>query len=266
MQIHQTGNSVGTSIYNAYSYCNFGWGKHIHKCYELVMVKSGTLKATINGKEIVLAASSALLVAPYFLHSYEPSEDCVYHIAVFSANHAQAFDNKMKNSQADDYSFFFLPAQWTFLEQTLFPHSATKDSRVVKQPNPDFFAIKSCIYMMASRFCSTRKLSPKNKDYSMLVRIVEYVEENFTQDISLASLAHNLGYDYEYVSRIFNRVFNLNLKTLINMYRCEHAENLIVNTDLPLTLVAMNSGFQSIRSFNRVFKEITGKSPSALRK
>jgi AraC-like DNA-binding protein len=58
----------------------------------------------------------------------------------------------------------------------------------------------------------------------------------------------------------------MNLKTLINTYRCEYAENLIESTNLPLSVIAMDSGFQSIRSFNRIFKDTIGKTPSSIRK
>ena len=264
MQIHQTDNSIGAKIYNAFSYTNFGWGTHIHKCYELIMVKSGTLHARLNGENITICENEALLVPPYHLHSYEKNENCTYHIAVFSSDYVPSFDQKMKNYDPNDYTIHFEKEEWDFLEKHLFP--ALIDYNVVKHPTPDEFLIKSCLYLMASRFVSLKTFERKSKDYSLFLNIVSYIEENFTQDISLSSLAQNLGYDDEYVSRTFNKLFNTNLKTLINMYRCEYAENLIETTDQPLTSIAMNSGFQSIRSFNRVFKEITGKNPSAIRR
>ena len=46
----------------------------------------------------------------------------------------------------------------------------------------------------------------------------------------------------------------------------ERAKELITETDAPLSVIAMNCGFQSIRSFNRVFAEMTGAVPSDLRK
>ena len=266
MQIHQSANSIGGKIYNAFSYRDHGWGTHIHKCYELVLVKNGTLTATLNGEKLMVKKGEALLIPPYFLHSFSKNTDCTYLIIVFSANYVPSFDNKLKNLQSENHIINFEQSEWDLLEKTLFPNQLQDGQCVLKQPNPDEFAIKSCLYLVASRYMNSRTLSPKNKDYSLLVRIVSYIEENFTQDLTLSSLAQSVGYDDEYVSRSFNRVFNINLKTLINMYRCEYAQNLIETTDTSLTEIAMNSGFQSIRSFNRVFRQIVGKNPSSLRK
>jgi transcriptional regulator GlxA family with amidase domain len=48
----------------------------------------------------------------------------------------------------------------------------------------------------------------------------------------------------------------------VNLFRVDAATELLQHTDLPITEIALQSGFQSIRNFNRVFLEITGKTPS----
>ena len=50
----------------------------------------------------------------------------------------------------------------------------------------------------------------------------------------------------------------------VNLYRVERATNLLMNTDMSITEIALSSGFQSIRSFNRVYLELTGLSPSMM--
>lgn len=264
MQIHQITNSIGLKIFNTFSYSNLGWNNHIHKCYELIMVAKGVLYGEINGKPFSLKKNQAMLVPPYFIHSYKKDEDCVYHIAVFSSDYVPAFDKKIKNLQPNNYLLSFSKEEWNYIEKRFFP--ALVASPCVQHPIPDEFTIKSCLYLMASCFIRTKEFTQKSKDYSILLRIVSYIEENFSQNISLSTLAENLSYDKAYVSRIFSRVFHINLKTFINMYRCEYAENLVESTSLPLSAIAMDSGFQSIRSFNRIFKEITGKTPSSIRK
>ena len=264
MQVHQITNSIGSKIFNSFSYSNFGWNNHIHKCYELLMVKKGILHAKINGKHFSIKKNEAMLVPPYFIHSYKKDSNCVYLIAVFSSDYVSSFDKKIKNLQPNDYFLNFKKEEWDFIEKRLFP--SRLDGAFIQHPTPDEFTIKSCLYLMASCFINSKEFTQKSKDYSIFLRIVSYVEENFLHDISLSTLAENLSYDKSYVSRIFNNVFNINIKTFINMYRCEYAETLIETTNLSFSAIAMDSGFQSIRSFNRVFKDITGKTPSSIRK
>ena len=109
MQIHQSANSIGGKIYNAFSYRDHGWGTHIHKCYELVLVKNGTLTATLNGEKLMVKKGEALLIPPYFLHSFSKNTDCTYLIIVFSANYVPSFDNKLKNLQSENHIINFIP-------------------------------------------------------------------------------------------------------------------------------------------------------------
>ncbi|MBQ8345164.1 MAG: helix-turn-helix transcriptional regulator [Clostridia bacterium] len=93
-----------------------------------------------------------------------------------------------------------------------------------------------------------------------------YMEKNFVSDITLRDVAKSLGYNYEYISREFNKILGISFKTMLNQYRCERARYLIETTDQSLTEVAEQSGFQSIRSFNRVFKQQLGILPSELKR
>ena len=97
----------------------------------------------------------------------------------------------------------------------------------------------------------------------MLVQILEYVSQNFQEDISLQSIARALGYNYQYLSKIFNRTMNINFKTLVNHYRFEYArQQLLNNPEKSISEIAFESGFQSIRSFNRIYREISGSTPN----
>ena len=91
------------------------------------------------------------------------------------------------------------------------------------------------------------------------------MEENYTDPITLHTLADTLSYEYHYLSRVLRENLHIRFRTLVNQYRCERAKEMITESDLSLSDVAMNCGFQSIRSFNRVFLEITGITPSAMR-
>ena len=68
------------------------------------------------------------------------------------------------------------------------------------------------------------------------------------------------------LSRIFNHTFGVNFKTMLNQYRTDYALELLRDSDLSLSAIAFESGFQSIRSFDHVFRESLGRSPKEFRK
>ena len=68
------------------------------------------------------------------------------------------------------------------------------------------------------------------------------------------------------MSRHFKNVFNTNFTDFINMYRLETAVKLLDETNANITEIALESGFQSVRSFHSFFKKTMGLSPSEYRK
>jgi AraC-like DNA-binding protein len=83
--------------------------------------------------------------------------------------------------------------------------------------------------------------------------------------LSREMMAKELGLSDHQVSRIINTYFRKNLNELVNEYRVEEAKQRLKTEDTQITVIAFEVGFNSIASFNRVFKEMVGSSPSAYR-
>ena len=96
--------------------------------------------------------------------------------------------------------------------------------------------------------------------------IVAYIEENYKKPITLGELSAHLGYDYCYLSKAFKRLFSMPFNDYVNTFRTDCALDLLTKTNMTVTEIAFESGFQSIRSFNYVFKNQTGRSPADFRK
>ncbi|MCR5117584.1 MAG: AraC family transcriptional regulator [Lachnospiraceae bacterium] len=99
-----------------------------------------------------------------------------------------------------------------------------------------------------------------------MIAVTDYIKNNLTaDDLSQATMAEMAGISKDYFSRIFKSVTGTNYSKWLNMIRLEKAIELLSVNDRSLTEVAMLSGFQSIPSFNRVFKEEKGMSPGDYR-
>lgn len=80
-----------------------------------------------------------------------------------------------------------------------------------------------------------------------------------------ADLARELKIPESVVSRIINLHFGKSLPQLLNERRVEDAKRMLAETDAPIKIVATESGFNSLASFNRIFRDATGKTPSLYR-
>ena len=90
--------------------------------------------------------------------------------------------------------------------------------------------------------------------------------QNYTGSLTLEQMARDLGYNYTYLSAYFNQRLHTGFQDFVNQYRVSHAAMLLQGSSIPVTQVAEQCGFGTIRSFNRVFLKSLGMSPSAFRK
>ena len=95
---------------------------------------------------------------------------------------------------------------------------------------------------------------------------VKYIAANFRNPISLTSMASDLGYSPYTLSRVFLGRFHKKFNQYLNEIRLEYACALLLYTNQTITDVYMNAGFESQRTFNRVFLEEYHMSPRKYRK
>jgi AraC-like DNA-binding protein len=106
------------------------------------------------------------------------------------------------------------------------------------------------------------------KDIEMAIRIENLLfRQKVYQEASYgrAEMARELGITESSLSRIVNQHFDKTVPTLLNQLRVEDAKQLLRQTTADITTVAGEAGFNSIATFNRVFKGIEGISPSEYR-
>ncbi|MFP4312898.1 MAG: helix-turn-helix domain-containing protein [Alphaproteobacteria bacterium] len=82
---------------------------------------------------------------------------------------------------------------------------------------------------------------------------------------SRSDLARELGVSETVVSRIINLHFQKSLPQLLNEYRVEDAKRLLKETDATITIIAREVGFNSMASFNRVFRDMAKITPTEFR-
>ncbi len=99
-----------------------------------------------------------------------------------------------------------------------------------------------------------------------IISVTDYIKNNLTaEDLSQGTMADMAGISKDYFSRVFKNVTGMNYSKWLNTIRLEKATELLSQNDLTLTEVAMLSGFQSIPSFNRVFRDEKGMAPREYR-
>ena len=92
--------------------------------------------------------------------------------------------------------------------------------------------------------------------------LLDHIDEHYSEDLTLEHAADMLHFSPSHFSKTFKKLMGMNYVTYVNMVRIEHAVQLLNGSKHRMTDIALECGFSNIRSFNRVFKEITGYTPS----
>lgn len=89
----------------------------------------------------------------------------------------------------------------------------------------------------------------------IVMDVVSYMAAHYKEELTLNSTASDLGVSPYVLSRVFSGTFHTNFNTYINEMRLKYAGNLLKYSEMPITEVALESGFSSLRTFNRFCKE-----------
>lgn len=104
---------------------------------------------------------------------------------------------------------------------------------------------------------------------AVVERAVRLITEEGALDGSgstVEALAERVGIGARQLSRLFQKHLGASPLQIAKTARVQRAKRLLTETDLPITNIALQSGFGSLRRFNAVFQEVYKRPPSAIRR
>jgi len=128
----------------------------------------------------------------------------------------------------------------------------------------DFVNWKDAVNYLMRLTDTLFQLMDENEDVhnnQAMERIEQYIHRNLQEDLSLQVLADVGGFNASYLSRIFKQKYHCNLYDYITRERISLARKLLTETDKKIYVIAQDTGYQTVSSFNRVFKKSEGISP-----
>jgi AraC-like DNA-binding protein len=122
--------------------------------------------------------------------------------------------------------------------------------------------------MMSPRATQFTQVSLRNGNRAEPVEIWrarQFIHEHSDEELSLTKVAKFVNVSPNYLSERFKEVAGINFVDYIARTRIEKARELLENSNLRISEIAFAVGFQSLSQFNRVFKNLTRKSPTQFR-
>ena len=96
-------------------------------------------------------------------------------------------------------------------------------------------------------------------------KVREYIDAHFQEDISLQDIAGAFGYSDVYFCKLFKQNFGMNFIGFLNEYRMNRAKELLKDPLINIKDISAEAGYRDANYFTRVFKRMTGMTPSEYR-
>lgn len=248
--------SIDPKYFKAARHIDVNCQLHLHYSMEIVFVSRGELIMNVNGKDRHIYAGQATLMLPFEQHSFLSPETSECLVIEFSPEITADFYEQVKNK--------------ILLTEVFEPEAEAVSlcNYLLSRGDLTDVSIKAALYPILSdllykcKFVSGGKIIDKT-----FIEAVKYIHQNYMySEISLTSAAKALGVHSVYLSRIFTKNADMSFTSYVNLIRCNCvAQQLCKDSDSSFSELALNSGFGSIRSFNRVFHEIFNMTPKEYR-
>lgn len=151
------------------------------------------------------------------------------------------------------------------LEQTLaqlLPIMDQEHSVPVSHSNPFLQSLFAAVYFLLMRYFATEDPSTTASDERReFYNVVDWINQHYTQAINIQTAASRLYIPRGRLAKLFRKYSGMDMNEYINSQRINHANQLLMRGSR-ITEAATESGFQSIRTFNKIYREQMGCTPS----
>jgi len=235
--------------------------QHVHDYVEIMYIRSGSLTYNINFNDYELGAGDVIFVFPGQVHGHSASDD-VDNFALLFPKNLPIYDSAFCNMLPSDPVIHGAVSEEV---EQLFENAVnanTKDKSVYRKG-----ITQGYISLILGKLLPLLELyqPTQNDSTTAEIRLIEYCSAHYTEPLTLTKVAKELGYSPTHLSHMFTKKFKMGFSQLICAMRIDDAKKLL-RGNTKITQIALDCGFTSIRNFNRVFKEATGKTPSQYRK
>lgn len=255
-----------TGVYQNDSQCNL----HMHEDIELLYVKNGPFYCTVDDRTYEMAEGDTVFINSRIPHETSGKRGTSVILVQFKPERfTEAGDSRIIR-----YSI---------------SHAAGQESRIAVLHDPELgqavvdvnregfseleansFFVRSAIYrILGILYRNHHIVNPEallsSRDAQRLMPALRYINENYPEDITLASISAQIGFEESYTCRLFRSAIGTTFTEYLNFVRIYQAERLLTHTDKSILEIACEVGFSSSSYFTRVFRRFKYCSPGVYR-
>lgn len=236
-----------------------------YPCYQWIQCRSGAGRLFVGGNEYPIAKDQGMFLVPDEIHEYyaESSEDWVVDWVGVTGSGVKEFFEKTASML---HSGVFYVSQPDEVHETM-----ENLVEAAQSPSPiratDVSALTYGLLMNLLKFTSSASSNSIASRYSRLTPVLNYIEEHYSEAITLKELSELLGVTPQHLCTLFRKIMNTRIFEYINLVRIKKSkEALLDQPSMAIRDIAHTNGFEDVSYFCYIFKRIEKNTPGDFRK
>lgn len=223
---------------------------HLHEAIEIIYVTDGTVELGV-GKELYhMETGDFAIVFPNVIHHYQVfgvGKNKAVYLFLEPYLSPTFFDELQKYS----------PQYPIIRKEEVHTDIVNSINSLLDLEERKDLLIQAYVQIILAHVFSEMEMIDKDTigGDDLIYKVVEYVAKNFRTEMSMHKMAFELGVSKFVLSRLFAKTFHCNYNQYVNGMRLDYALTVLENTRDSITNICLEAGFESQRTFNRVFKE-----------
>lgn len=235
--------------------------EHLHNFYEMYFLIDGNIDYFVESRTYHLKPFDILLIRPHTLHKSILCKDYRHERVVLYFDR-RSVGKDILNAVEKISGMISLPNESAA--------SVFKMLNCLLSDNTDDEWHNAYQSSLVTEILITiiRGYKPGDENYAGVKfnKIIDYVKENCTEQLSLKEVAARFYISDAHLSRLFRRYTGFTFTRYINYQRIIISHSLLQNDDMSISDIAAKCGFENLTHFGRVFKQLTGYSPREYKK
>lgn len=252
---------------------------HWHPEIELTLITKGQMLYKVNHLSFLLREGQALFGNSSTLHSgyMIENQDCEYLSITFDPKLIYGYDNSSVYINyikpiTQNFSLpaipFDLSSSWHMTAIDLIKSIAGTAAEARETYELDIISgltrFWKLLYLNISE--DNMEMPSDKNNYDRIRKIISYIEENYTTQMTLEDLSQSIHICRSECSRLFKKYMNVSLFEFISRYRIEKSVDYLTNTNYSIVEIASLVGYNDSNYYTKVFRKFKGCSPKQYRK
>lgn len=256
-----------------------GTSHHWHDEIEIIYMIEGSVKVGVNNKMYDLMEGDILLISSGDIHCFMPeSGDSNRVVIQFNLSIFDNLNSVIEKRQEIRPLFHRSKRLSSYWDKEVKIEMEDQIKALIKEytdRQPGYkLALKARLYdllvlLLRKVPMETRSFEEESKQKDTLSRlenVFQYVENNYCSEITLEKVSQIAGFSTYHFSRFFKQSTGITFGQYLSNFRITKAEWFLLTENDSITNIAYKAGFNSVKTFNRVFKLKKDKTPSEYRK